>query len=119
MLPRLLGLILLAGGAWLVIAPRLSQRADSTIIPAESDLSPAGSPGLWALPALVGGLAAYVAALPWAGFIISTTVFASGLLWSLKVVWWRAILAGIILAAVADGLFSVVLKVPLPAGVWN
>lgn len=119
MLPRLLALVLLVGGAiqMLLEVRAKSPKVDSAIKPEES--VPENRINKWQLPLLVAGMALYVAALPWIGFVVATTVFGSLLMIALQVVWWRALLAGVILAIAGYGLFAVLFKVPLPGGVWN
>lgn len=119
MLPRLLAVSLLIGGAIQMILELRSRKA-KTVSESNTDSAPAAAVSpRWQLPALIVGMAFYVAALPWIGFVMATTVFAALLLIALGVSWWRAILAAVVLSGVAYGLFAVLFKVPLPAGVWN
>lgn len=119
MLPRILALALLVGGGILVIPDGQRAAGSGTEREAASKELRGRPRAAWKLMALVGGMAVYVAVLPWAGFLISTTLFVAALLWVLKVDWWRAILAAILLSAIGYGLFAVLFKVPLPAGAWN
>jgi hypothetical protein len=64
----------------------------------------------------LGGLGAYLLTLPWLGFVAGTTLFITVLLRALRIVWWRASLAGLILALTAQGIFGWGFNVQLPAG---
>lgn len=118
MLPRLLALALLVGGAIQLFLDLRSRRQNGLPLEKAEDVQGSAA-SKWQLPLLVAGMAVYVAMLPWIGFVIATTVFASLLLIASQVVWWRAILAAVVLAGVGYGLFAVLFKVPLPGGVWD
>lgn len=106
-LPLMLGAALCAGAAALFLT-----RTSPANTPA--DQPAAIDPLSWQL---LGGLVVYVWALPWIGFLLSTSLFAWLLLWRLQVRWWKALCAAAGLTLIAAGLFSGVFKVPLPAGV--
>jgi hypothetical protein len=112
LLPRLLSLGLVAGGIVLLVLARRKKRSFETAAETEAT---ATRPVL----ELLGGAVAYVALLPWAGFLIATALFSGLLLWRMKIIWWRAALAALALTLVAHGLFALLFKVPLPAGAWN
>lgn len=112
LLPRLLSLGLVAGGIVLLVLDRRKNRSSEPVAEAEPTTA---RPVL----ELLGGAVAYVAALPWAGFLIATALFSGLLLWRMKLIWWRAALAALALTLVAHGLFALLFKVPLPAGAWN
>jgi len=112
LLPRMLSLGLVAGGIMLLV---FNGRAKRSSEPASETEPVAGRPVL----ALLGGAVAYVAALPWAGFLIATALFSGLLLWRMKISWWRAALAALALTLVAHGLFALLFKVPLPTGAWH
>jgi Tripartite tricarboxylate transporter TctB family len=67
----------------------------------------------------LAGLAAYLLTLPWLGFLAGTALFITALLWMLKVAWWRALLAGLILTGTAFAIFGWGFNVQLPAGFGN
>jgi len=67
----------------------------------------------------LAGLTVYLVALPWLGFLAGTALFVTALLWMLKVVWWRALLAGLILTGIAFAIFGWGFNVQLPAGFGN
>ncbi len=112
LLPRLLSLGLVAGGIVLLV---LARRKKRSFEPAAETEATATRPVL----ELLGGAVAYIALLPWAGFLIATALFSGLLLWRMKIIWWRAALAALALTFVAHGLFALLFKVPLPAGAWN
>lgn len=112
LLPRVLSLGLVAGGIVLLV---LGRRKKHSPEPAAETEPTAMRPVL----ELLGGAVAYVALLPWAGFLIATVLFSGLLLWRMKIIWWRAIVAALALTFVAHGLFALLFKVPLPAGAWN
>jgi hypothetical protein len=112
LLPRVLSLGLVAGGIMLLV---LDRRKVHSLEPASETEPVAGRPVL----ELLGGVVAYVAALPWAGFLIATALFSGLLLWRMKIIWWRAAVAALALTLVAHGLFALLFKVPLPTGAWN
>lgn len=119
MLPRLLAFSLLIGGAIQMILELRSKEAKIVSESKTGSTPLAAVSPRWQLPALIAGMAFYVAALPWIGFVMATAIFATLLLNALQVVWWRAILAAILLAVIAHSLFAVLFKVPLPGGMWN
>lgn len=113
LLPRLLALALMAGGVSLFL---LDRRKKS---PATEPVTVTGFTAARPVLELLGATAAYIAALPWAGFLIATVLLVGLLLWRQSVIWWRALLAALVLTLVAHGLFALLFKVPLPAGAWN
>lgn len=112
LLPRVLSLGLVAGGIVLLVLDRRKKRSSE---PA-AETEPTTTRPVFEL---LGGAVAYVAGLPWAGFLITTALFSGLLLWRMKISWWRAALAALALTLVAHGLFALLFKVPLPAGAWN
>lgn len=112
LLPRALSLGLVAGGILLLAFDRRTKHSSE---PASETEPVAGRPVL----ELLGGAVAYIALLPWAGFLIATVLFSGLLLWRMKIIWWRAALAALALTFVAHGLFALLFKVPLPTGAWN
>lgn len=66
-----------------------------------------------------GGSAVYLIALPYVGFLLSTTLFLSiGFVW-LGVPKCRALLTGLFFSATVYGLFKYALAVPLSNGPWS
>jgi tripartite-type tricarboxylate transporter receptor subunit TctC len=65
---------------------------------------------LFLLVALVG----YVAAMPWAGFTLTTPVFVLAVLWRLGVRWWPAAITAVAIVAAIHLLFVTLFKVQLP-----
>ncbi len=112
LLPRILALALIAGGVTLVVLDRRKS-------PAGESGGDAGFVAVRPILELLGMTAVYIAALPWSGFLITTTLFVGLLLWRLKVAWWRAMVAALALTLAAHGLFAWLFKVPLPPGAWN
>ncbi len=110
-LPLGLAVILLLGGigifghSWRLARPSVTPRTTS----------PTG----WIRGGFLSGLAVYLIALPWLGFLASTGLFITALLWLLKVTWWRAMLAGLILTFTAFAIFAWGFNVQLPAGFGN
>jgi hypothetical protein len=110
-LPLGLAVILLLGG--IGIFWRSWRTVTSS---AKTDIdSPATKVRGWFL----AGLAAYLLTLPWLGFLAGTALFITALLWMLKVTWWRALLAGLILTFTAFAIFGWGFNVQLPAGFGN
>jgi len=68
---------------------------------------------------LTGTMFAYVLALSWLGFQISTLAFSSVVLIWLGARWWSALLAGLAIVIVVRVLFVGLFHVQLPAGVFN
>ncbi len=68
---------------------------------------------------LVGtAIAAYVAALPWLGFFLASSLFGSAALRILGAgSWARAVVLAAGLALLTDGLFVRLLEVPMPRGI--
>lgn len=67
----------------------------------------------------VAWLAAYIYAIPGAGFLVASSVFAAGLMLSLGL--RRPLLVAVIVAAaaiVSHLLFIEILRIPLPQGTW-
>jgi hypothetical protein len=54
--------------------------------------------------------------LPWAGFSLTTVVFASGLICWFGSRWWTGLLAAVVLTVLVRVVFVVLFKVPLPDG---
>ncbi len=69
-----------------------------------------------ALLVLTLGLIAYVASMPYLGFVVATLVFVTAFLRSVGSLWWQGVLAAVLMAVVVQGLFVGLFKVPLPAG---
>ncbi len=68
---------------------------------------------------LTGTMFAYVLALSWLGFQISTLAFSSVVLIWLGARWWSALLAGLAIVIVVRVLFVGLFHVQLPAGIYN
>jgi hypothetical protein len=130
LLPRLLAVTLVLGGVLLVVTTRQrkdpaadtkSAKADGPASTSEPTASVPMDEDRWSgwKWQLLGGSALYVIALPWAGFMAASVVFILLLLRRLEVNWWRALVAAVVLAVVAQGIFGWLFKVPLPAGAWN
>ncbi len=62
-------------------------------------------------------LIAYVAAVAWLGFAISTLLFFATTTWVLGARWWSALLAAVVVIAVVWSLFSFAFEVQLPRGI--
>ena len=90
----------------------LSRRRTSSVdgsAPAETELRPSPN-ALFLILALI----VYLALMPWAGFVFSTGVFATAMMWRLGVRWWRAGLGAAAIVTLIHLLFTTLLKVPLP-----
>ncbi|HAV65649.1 MAG TPA: hypothetical protein DCY13_25150 [Verrucomicrobiales bacterium] len=110
-LPLILGTLLCLGALVLLSAKRLANNGAPPPVDAE-----APGPLTWQF---LGGLVAYLWAIPWLGFLLATPVFVWLLLLRLRVPWWQGALAAAGLTLAAQGMFSGIFKVPLPAGIWN
>jgi putative tricarboxylic transport membrane protein len=63
------------------------------------------------------GLAGFCVLLPWAGYFVTAWLLVTVLLRRLgDAAWWRATLAGLVIAVVSHYLFAVLLGVALPRG---
>jgi putative tricarboxylic transport membrane protein len=64
-------------------------------------------------------LAVYIFFLPWAGYLMATSVLMIVLfrLTSMKI--WTAVLGAVLAVCFSYGLFSFILKTPLPRGIWG
>lgn len=111
LLPLGLAVILLLGGMGIVGYRRRTVQSSSP--------PPAASPTGWIRGGFLCGLAGYLVTLPWLGFLTGTALFITALLCTLKVVWWRALLAGLLLTGSAFAIFGWGFNVQLPAGFGN
>lgn len=109
-LPLLLGFLLCLGAVVLIVR---CSRSTPAPVRAKEPL-----PGRLTWEFLIG-VAAFLWALPWIGFLAATPVFVTLMLVRLKVIWWKALAAAVILTLAAQGLFAGLFKVPLPSGIWN
>jgi len=62
-------------------------------------------------------LVAYVVAITWFGFALSTVAFVAMTTWKLGAKWWSALLAAVTMLAIVWSLFVVAFQVQLPRGV--
>lgn len=110
LLPMIIGLALAAFGAMLLIRP--ATHAPNSGWPGREDGA--------RVAITVGALALYTAAVPILGFPIATALFLTGLIWwwgSYR--WWFAVLVGVVAALVMVLIFQVLLRAPLPSGIWG
>jgi hypothetical protein len=117
--PVAIACCLIAGGVYeLARAMRARRLAQPPLCPAPS--APKGSKRqlLDALVLLVA-LAAYISALPWAGFNLSTFIFALASMAWLGTRWWLGLLMSALLVVLTQVLFARAFSVPLPAGQWG
>jgi len=107
-LPLSLAIILVLGGVGILWRGRRYARNGAEDETPQAD----GTFRWWFL----GGLGVYLLALPWLGFVAGTAMFVTALLRAMRIVWWRALLTGLILALTAQGIFGWGFNVQLPAG---
>ena len=113
LMPTLLGSLLLVGGLAFIISNVIHSGAPSASeIHSENrfNFQP------WFL---LAGVILYVLLLPWIGFLIATPVFVFAMLRWLKIVWWKAIIAAILLTLTGQLVFVWGFMTPLPTGFWN
>jgi divalent metal cation (Fe/Co/Zn/Cd) transporter len=74
----------------------------------------------WQKSALAAAfLAAYIFFLPWAGYLIATSVLMIVLFRLTSMKTWTAALGAMLAVFFSYGLFSFILKTPLPRGIWG
>ena len=123
--PLMLGWSLVAGGLWEILN-HLRARSRRASVPTTEVPKPTARPFasrlnrerlhlLLLLPALL----IYIIALPWLGFIVSTLLFASGMMIRLGVGWKWSIPPAAVLVAGIHLLFVQAFKVSFPAGAWE
>jgi len=117
LLPRLLAVLLVAGGVGLWFRRERTEGES----PAEKGLERVPSEQVRGRPLveLLLGLAAYLLLLPLLGYLPVTMILVGLFLWRQDVVWWRAASAALILTVAVYCLFALGFKVPLPAGLWR
>lgn len=113
LMPTLLGSLLLVGGLAFVISNVRFCRTGSS---KETHPDDRFNFQPWTL---LAGVVAYVLLLPWIGFLIATPMFVFTMLWWLKIVWWKAIIAAILLTLTGQLVFVWGFMTPLPTGFWN
>ncbi len=113
LLPILLGAVLLLGGVAFIVVNITKLRTETV-----THIDP-GDKFNWQPWTLLGGIVLYVALLPWLGFLLTTPVFVSLMLWRMKIIWWKALIAGVVLTATGQFVFVQGLMTPLPTGFWN
>ena len=64
-------------------------------------------------------LVAYIFVLPRAGYLIATGVLMMALFRLTSLNAWRAVAGAVLAVAFSYGLFSFILKTPLPRGIWS
>ncbi len=114
--PLAVGGLLVVVAAVLVAAAFRGWAPDAGSAPAEPE-PPAPGAGRRVL-VTYAGLAGFCALLPWAGYLVTAWLLVTALLrWLGDGAWWRATLAGLVVAIASHYLFAVLLGVPLPRGV--
>lgn len=110
LLPMIIGLALAAFGAMLLVRP--GDYAPTSGWPPRED-------GM-RVAMTVGALVAYTAAVPILGFPIATTLFLAGLIWWWGTYrWWLAMIIGVISSLAMVVIFQILLRAPLPSGIWG
>lgn len=90
---------------------------DGTSGPADDSGTPADGVNTTAVLTAVGGVAAFIAVLPWLGWILSATGLFTALAAALgNRRWLPVVLAGLALASAIQVVFSGLLGISLPAG---
>lgn len=64
-------------------------------------------------------LAAYIFALPWAGYLMATSVLMLALFRLTAMRAWAVLTGAVLAVGCSYGLFSLILKTPLPRGIWG
>jgi len=113
LMPTLLGSLLLIGGIAFMVSriarPRIHSGTDAS----------SGDPINWLPWLLLGGVVLYVLVLPWIGFLLATPAFVFIMLWRMKIVWWKALIAALVLTGVGQLLFVWGFRTPLPTASWT
>jgi len=119
-LPTAVAVLLIAGGViltvnWFRKSGGAAARSWTVEIPARLQRTFEGSArrNVWFAS---GGLTAYVVAIPWLGFSISTFVFGTSLMIRLGSRWWLAILVSLSTVAIIRFVFVGMFAVYLPEG---
>ena len=124
-LPALLLVGMAFTAAWEIYRGRLARPpaagseslAENDGLPAGETLSP--PPAVAALLAVSLALVAYVVAIVWIGFGVSTLCFVSVTTWLLGAKWWEALTAAVLMVATVWLLFVLVFEVQLPSGLFE
>lgn len=114
LMPTLLGSLLLIGGIAFIVSHVARSR---TLSRAEEPSSAA--PINWQPWYLLGGVILYVLLLPAIGFLLATPAFVFVMLWRMGIVWWKALIAALVLTAVGQLVFVWGFRTPLPTASWN
>ena len=109
LLPRLLAVSLMIGGG-LLFRKRHRLPARRATTPKPTDFS---------RMFLIAGVAAYLFAMQWIGFLVATPVFAFLMLVRSGTRWPIAIGTAAVITLLAYGLFVGLFKVPLPGWYWS
>jgi len=64
-------------------------------------------------------LVVYIFLLPWAGYLMATSVLMIALFRLTSMKAWRAVVGAVLSVGFSYGLFSLILKTPLPRGIWS
>lgn len=64
-------------------------------------------------------LAVYIFLLPWAGYLMATSVLMIALFRLTAMKAWAALAGAALAVGFSYGLFSLILKTPLPRGIWG
>jgi putative tricarboxylic transport membrane protein len=64
-------------------------------------------------------LVVYIFLLPWAGYLIATGVLMIVLFRLTSMKAWTAVVGAVLAVGFSYGLFSLILKTPLPRGIWS
>lgn len=113
LMPKLLGSLLLIGGILFILRNTIREPGSTDSATTTPDH---GSRQSWIL---LAGVVTYVVGLPWAGFLIATPVFVFTMLSWLKIKWWKALVAAVLLTGTGQLVFVRIFMTPLPTGFWN
>lgn len=119
--PRFVGIILLVGGAALVLRRLLQWRSESNLVPAEGTEDDPGVPAGSASRAFSIWLAAvvYVQALPEVGYVLATPLFLAVVLWLFAIRSWMLVAVPLGFTIPVFLIFTLFLNVRLPTGVLD